>query len=79
MGVGDCPVGREVWGRALETYGLLAAQGALHQRQVTHADLLVAAAAEVAGVPVLHYDEDYERIAAVTGQEHHWIVPRGSG
>lgn len=42
-----------------------------------HADLLIAAA-EAAGVTLLHYDEDYDRIAAVTGQPTRWIAPRGS-
>jgi len=41
-------------------------------------DLLVAAAAEAAGVTVLHYDADFERIAAVTGQSCQWAVPPGS-
>jgi hypothetical protein len=27
---------------------------------------------------VLHYDEDYDRIAAITGQEVRWLAPRGS-
>jgi beta-glucosidase len=27
---------------------------------------------------VLHYDEDYDRIASVTGQPTRWVVPRGS-
>jgi predicted nucleic acid-binding protein len=39
---------------------------------------LIAAAAERAEVPVLHYDEDFDRIAAVTGQATRWIAPRGS-
>jgi predicted nucleic acid-binding protein len=73
-----CPVEPEHWERALWVYGELAAQGGAHQRSVKHADLLVAAAAEAAGVPVLHYDEDFERIAAVTGQEHRWLAERGS-
>jgi predicted nucleic acid-binding protein len=42
------------------------------------ADLLIAAAAAAAGVAVLHYDEDYDRIAAIAGQEARWIAPRGS-
>ena len=67
-----------VWARALDVYGLLAAQGGAHQRQVSHPDLLIAAAAELAGIPVLHYDADYDRIAAVTGQETRWVRPRGS-
>ena len=42
------------------------------------ADLLIAASAELASVPVVHYDRDYERIAHVTGQEHLWFVPDGA-
>jgi predicted nucleic acid-binding protein len=41
-------------------------------------DLIIAAAAELAGATVLHYDADYDRIAAVTGQPTEWVVPRGS-
>lgn len=41
-------------------------------------DLLVAAAAEDAGLIVLHYDADFDRIAAVTGQNCEWVVPAGS-
>ena len=41
-------------------------------------DLIVAAAAEAAGLKVLHYDADFDRIAAVTAQETEWVVPRGS-
>jgi predicted nucleic acid-binding protein len=41
-------------------------------------DLLVAAAAEAAGLTVLHYDADFVRIAAVTGQRCAWAVPAGS-
>ncbi|MGI9116201.1 MAG: PIN domain-containing protein [Gaiellales bacterium] len=72
------PTDERVWRRAVDVYELLAAQGGMHQRQVQHADLLIAAAAEVTGIPVLHYDEDYDRIAAVTGQPTEWVRPRGS-
>ncbi len=41
-------------------------------------DLLVAAAAEQAGLVVLHYDADFDRIARLTGQRGEWVVPRGS-
>jgi predicted nucleic acid-binding protein len=41
-------------------------------------DLIIAAAAELAGLTVLHYDHDFELIASVTGQPHEWVVPRGS-
>lgn len=64
----DCPIGPREWRRAIDVYSELAAAGGAHQRSVKHPDLLIAAAAEGAGVPVLHHDEDYERIAAVTGQ-----------
>jgi hypothetical protein len=74
----DCPIGKDQWGRALDVYEQLAQQGGLHQRAVKHPDLLIAAAAEAAGMTVLHYDEDYDRIAAVTGQVTRWIAPRGS-
>jgi predicted nucleic acid-binding protein len=74
----DCAIGPEQWQRALDVYRELAHQGGAHQRSVGHADLLIAAAAESAGVELLHYDEDFDRIAAITGQPMRWIVPRGS-
>lgn len=74
----ECPITEEAWKRALWVYGELAKKGGAHQRSVQHADLLIAATAELAGVPVLHYDEDYDRIAAVTGQPTRWLAPRGS-
>lgn len=73
-----CPIDQDVWDRALDVYELLAAQGGAHQRQVSHPDLLIAAAAEAADVPVVHYDEDYDRIAAVTGQATRWVRARGT-
>lgn len=62
--------------RALEIQAMLADRS-LH-RGVSVPDLLVAACAEQAGLTVLHYDADYERIAEITGQPTRWIVPRGS-
>jgi hypothetical protein len=41
-------------------------------------DLIIAATAEEHGATVLHYDADYDRIAAVTGQPAEWIAARGS-
>ena len=41
-------------------------------------DLLTAAVAEHYGATLLHYDSDFEHIAAVTGQAQLWIAPRGS-
>ena len=74
----NCPIGTDEWQRALEVYERLAHQGGLHHRAVRHPDLLIAAAAESAGVAVLHYDQDYDRIASITGQAVRWLAPRGS-
>jgi hypothetical protein len=74
----DCKIGVDEWQRALKVYEQLASQGGLHHRSVRHPDLLIAAAAEITGIPVLHYDDHYDRIAAITGQEVRWLAPRGS-
>jgi predicted nucleic acid-binding protein len=74
----DCPIDKPQWERALWVYERLSAQSGTAQRAVKHPDLLIAAAAEAAGVTVLHYDEDYERIAAITGQPTRWLAPAGS-
>lgn len=41
-------------------------------------DLLTAAIAEHHGAVVLHYDCDFDHIAAVTGQQTRWVVDRGT-
>lgn len=74
----DCAIGPSEWRRALDVYRELAHQGGAHQRSVGHADLLIAAAAESADVELLHYDEDFDRVAAITGQPTRWIAPKGS-
>ncbi|HEX3826395.1 MAG TPA: PIN domain nuclease [Sporichthyaceae bacterium] len=72
------PCGEAAWARASEVQGQLARQHALHHRRVKIPDLIIAAVAELSGAVVWHYDEDYERIAVVTGQDVAWIAPRGS-
>ena len=72
------PIGRREWRRATDVFELLAADGPLHHRRVRLPDLLIAAAAESAGVPVCHYDADFELIASVTGQPARAIAPLGS-
>lgn len=64
--------------RALEVQQTLANRSALHHRSVKIADLVIAACAEAAGATVWHYDEDFDRIAEVTGQSCEWVAPRGS-
>jgi predicted nucleic acid-binding protein len=61
--------------RARQTQRLLASR---HQRGRKLPDLLVAAAAESRGLTVLHYDADFDLIAAATGQPCEWVVPAGS-
>lgn len=69
-------IDQPVLDRALEVQGELASDG-LH-RAVKLADLIIAAAAEHSGLVVLHYDHDFDRIAAVTGQAVEWVVPSGT-
>lgn len=69
------PITGETLRRALAIQSDLARIG--HHR-VAIPDLIIAAAAEAAGVTILHYDRDYEVIAKVTGQAVEWVVGRGS-
>lgn len=70
------PMPDTLWDRAREVQLLLAPEA--DHRRVPPADLLLAAAAEDAGVPLVHYDRDYERIAAVGDVEHRWFVEDGT-
>jgi predicted nucleic acid-binding protein len=62
--------------RALSVQRELAGRGQ-HRRPLP--DLIVAATAAEHGATVLHYDQDFDLIAAVTGQPTRWVIPRGSG
>ena len=70
------PLDQRDFDRAVEVQGLLADKA--QHRAARIPDLVVAAAAERAGLIVLHYDADFELIASVTGQPTEWVVPRGS-
>lgn len=61
--------------RAMQVQRLLATK---HQRGRKIPDLLIAAAAEASDLIVLHYDADFDRIAAITGQHCEWVLPAGS-
>jgi predicted nucleic acid-binding protein len=69
------PVSEPVMDRTMEVQYLLAKRG---QHRIPLPDLMIAAAAEVVDAVLLHYDSDFDRIAAVTGQATKWIVPRGT-
>lgn len=69
------PLTEGIFQRAIAVQGELAKLG---QHRLPIPDLIVAAAGEAAGLAVLHYDADFDRIAAVTGQPVEWVVRRGS-
>jgi predicted nucleic acid-binding protein len=52
--------------RAVEVQLLLAGQG--QHRGPSISDLIIAAAAELAGLTLLHLDKDFDLIAGITGQ-----------
>lgn len=72
------PSGERAFERALDVQARLAAAGGLHHRSVKVPDLIIAATAELAGLPVWHYNEHFDRIAGITGQRCEWIAVRGS-
>lgn len=61
-----CPMPDSVFRRARVVQHQLIAKG--QHRSAGPVDLLVAAAAEEAGLTLLHYDRDFEVIAQITGQ-----------
>jgi len=75
-GLPEAPITPTVMDRAVQVAGLLAAAG--HHRGAKPVDLVIAAAAEAAGLAVLHYDRDYERIAEVTRQPTERVSPVGA-
>ncbi|MFB9234761.1 PIN domain nuclease [Plantactinospora siamensis] len=66
----------EAMDRALAVHRQLATKSQHRHFRLPH--LIIAATAEVHGATVLHYDADYDRIAAVTGQPTEWVATRGS-
>jgi predicted nucleic acid-binding protein len=76
-----CPwfaVESEDWAEARRVLRELAGRGPLHHRQVKIPDLLIAAVAARNGLVLVHYDNDYDIIASVTGQPTRWAAPRGT-
>lgn len=70
------PINEVIADRAREVQVRMAARG--HHRAAGVIDLLTAAVAEHHNAVVLHYDADFEHIAATTRQQHMWVAPRGS-
>ena len=74
----DIPISRSVTNAATHALRRLAHARPPVHRGVRVPDLLIAAAAQDAGVGVLHYDEHFDRLATVLAFESRWIAPRGS-
>ncbi len=72
----NLPISEQIAERARQTQLRMATRG--QHRAAGIVDLLTAAIAEHHGAVILHYDADFEHIAAVTGQPQLWIAPRGS-
>lgn len=70
------PVSEAVAERSTDVRLRMAIRG--HHRAAGVIDLLTAAIAEHHGAVILHYDADFEHIAATTGQPHSWVAPRGT-
>ena len=71
----SAPITPEVMATAVDLQHALAQRG---QHRVPIPDLVISAAAQHAGLVVLHYDSDFERIARVGGARHEWVVKRGT-
>jgi predicted nucleic acid-binding protein len=54
------------------------AQHGVGAHRVPPPDILIAAAAQEAGIGVLHYDRHYDRLAEILNFESVWIAPPGS-
>ncbi|MBN1170688.1 MAG: PIN domain nuclease [Micromonosporaceae bacterium] len=70
------PMPERVFARAAEVQAALTAQGT--HRSASAVDLLVAAAAELQSLTLVHYDHDFDQVTAVTGQPACWLAPPGS-
>jgi predicted nucleic acid-binding protein len=73
----DVPVAVSAQRAAIGALRQLAAEGAGRHR-VPIADALIAAAAQAAGVAVLHYDHHYDRLAQVLNFSSVWIATAGT-
>jgi hypothetical protein len=70
------PISEVMADRARDVQVRMAARG--HHRAAGVIDMMTAAVGEHHGAVILHYDADFEHIATTTGQQHRWIVPRGT-
>lgn len=66
------------WSLSRDIQRELARQTAQDHRKVKLPDLLIAAAAARLRLPLVHYDDDFDRIQRITGQPMRWVAERGS-
>ncbi len=71
----SAPITPEVMAMAIDLQHALAQRG---QHRLPIPVLLISAAAKHAGLVVLHYDADFERIAKAGGADHEWVIDRGT-
>ncbi|MFG2108297.1 PIN domain-containing protein [Micromonospora chersina] len=72
----DLPMTAAVPTRARDLQLALSARG--HHRAVSPVDLTVAAFAAEYSATVLHYDRDFDLLAAVGGPRSEWVAPPGT-
>jgi len=72
-GLREVPVDRGVQRAVLATMRELAASGSHGAHRFPLTDLVVAAAAQDAGIGILHFDQHLERLGDHLGAEAHWI------
>jgi predicted nucleic acid-binding protein len=72
----ELPVTAAVATRARDIQLALAQRG--HHRAASPVDLIAAAAAAEYGATVLHYDRDFDLIAAAGGPRSQWVAPPGT-
>lgn len=72
-GLREIPVDRRVQRTIFAAMRDLAAAGSHGSHRFPLTDLAVAAAAQVAGVEILHFDRHFERLSAHFGVDAYWI------
>jgi predicted nucleic acid-binding protein len=70
----EVPVDRSVQRAVLATMRELAAEGSHGAHRFPLTDLTVAAAAQDAGIDILHFDQHLERLGVHLGIRSHWIA-----
>ena len=72
------PINQAEWTRVVNVYESLAGIRPQWHRSVKVSDLVIAAAAEAAGLVLVHYDKDFDAIGAVTKQPMRWVTAQGT-